>query len=81
MKVLISSNFKKHYDTYIDFIDHHWLNFFNKKKFDFKYIPKKDKFAFENIKNSKKIDFIIIPGSDLFKKDKVSKIRLNIENY
>ena len=80
MKVLISSNFKKHYDTYIDFIDHHWLNFFNKKKIDFTLIPNKEKLALEKIKNSKKIDLIIIPGgSDLFKKDKISKIRLNLE--
>ena len=80
MKVLISSNFKKHYDTHIDFIDHHWLNFFDKKKIDVTLLPNKEKLALEKIKNSKKIDLIIIPGgSDLFKKDKISKIRLDIE--
>jgi len=80
MKILISSNFKKHYDTHIDFIDHHWLNFFNKKKIDFILLPNKKKLALQKIKNSKKINFIIIPGgTDLFKKDKISKIRLDIE--
>lgn len=80
MKILISSNFKKHYDTHIDFIDHHWLNFFDKKKIDFILLPNKKKLALQKIKNSKKINFIIIPGgTDLFKKDKISKIRLDIE--
>ena len=80
MKILISSNFKKHYDTHIDFIDHYWLNFFNKKKIDFILLPNKKKLALQKIKNSKKINFIIIPGgTDLFKKDKKSKIRLDIE--
>jgi len=31
MKILISSNFKRHFSTYIDFLDHYWLNFFDKK--------------------------------------------------
>jgi gamma-glutamyl-gamma-aminobutyrate hydrolase PuuD len=82
MKVLISSNFKKHFDTRVDFIDYYWLNFFDKKKIDFTLLPNKKKLALEKIKNSKKIDLIIIPGgSDLFKRDKISKIRLNLEKF
>ena len=32
MKILISSNFKKHFNTHVDFIDHYWIDFFEKKK-------------------------------------------------
>ena len=81
MKILISSNFKKHFDTYIDFIDHYWLNFFNKKKHEFLLVPNSIKLASNLIKNSKNIDLIIIPGgNDLFEKSEISKARLKVEN-
>ena len=32
MSVIISSNYKKHYKTYIDFVDHYWINYFKLKK-------------------------------------------------
>ena len=32
MNIIISSNFKKHYNTYIDFIDHYWIDYFKLKK-------------------------------------------------
>ena len=32
MEILISSNFKKYFNTHIDFIDHYWTNFFEKKE-------------------------------------------------
>lgn len=81
MKILISSNFKKHFDTYIDFIDHHWLNFFDKKNYDFLLVPNSKRMALKLIKDNKNIDIIIIPGgNDLFEKKKISKVRLKVEN-
>ena len=81
MKILISSNFKKHFDTHIDFIDHHWLNFFDKKKYDFLLVPNSKRLALKLIKDNKNIDIIIIPGgNDLFEKSNISKSRLKVEN-
>ena len=28
MNIIISNNYKKYYKTYIDFIDHYWINYF-----------------------------------------------------
>ena len=39
MHFLISSNFKKYFDTYIDFVDHYWISYFDKKKIKFTIIP------------------------------------------
>ena len=81
MKILISSNFKRHFSTYIDFLDHYWLNFFDKKKYEFLLVPNSTKLATKLIKNNKIIDLIIIPGgNDLFEKSKISKSRLKVEN-
>ena len=80
MKILISSNFKKHHDTYIDFIDHYWVNFFDKKKYDFLLVPNSKRMAIKLINHTKKIDMIIIPGgNDLFGKNKISRSRLKVE--
>ena len=81
MKILISSNFKKHFDTYIDFIDHYWLNYFSEKKHEFLLVPNSKKMTEKLIKINKNIDLIIIPGgNDLFEKNKISKIRLKVED-
>ena len=81
MKILISSNFKRHFNTYIDFLDHYWLNFFDKKKYEFLLVPNSTKLATKLIKNNKNIDLIIIPGgNDLFEKSKISISRLKVEN-
>lgn len=80
MKILISSNFKRHFSTYIDFLDHYWLNFFDKKKYEFLLVPNSTKLATKLIKNNKNIDLIIIPGgNDLFEKSKISTSRLKVE--
>ena len=77
MKILISSNFKKHFDTHIDFIDHHWINFFDKKKYNFLLVPNSKRMALKLIKDNKNIDIIIIPGgNDLFEKKKFPKLDL-----
>ena len=79
MKILISSNFKKHFKTHIDFIDHYWINF-SKKRHDFYVIPNSLKSLNLTLKIKKKIDLIIIPGgNDLFKNDKLTKVRLKVE--
>ena len=39
MKILISSNTKKYFKTYIDFIDHYWLRYFEKKNYEFYLVP------------------------------------------
>ena len=39
MSVIISSNYKKYHKTYIDFIDHYWINYFKLKKISFFLIP------------------------------------------
>ena len=81
MKILISSNFKRHFSTYIDFLDHYWLNFFDKKKYEFLSVPNSTKLATKLIKNNKNIDLIIIPGgNDLLEKSKISISRLKVES-
>ena len=78
MSIIISSNFKKHYKTYIDFVDHYWINYFKKKRISFYSIPNISNYKINFPKN--KIKLIILPGgNDLFSKHKISKIRLKIE--
>ena len=80
MKIIITSNFKKYFDTHIDFLDHYWLDYFNKKNYDFELVPNSLKLAKKKFNNIKKKDLIILPGgSDLFENDKISKTRLTIE--
>jgi len=55
MKIYISSNFKKYFKTYIDFIDHYWIRYFDKKDNSFKLIPNSIKNLNEIIKDKKKL--------------------------
>ena len=78
MSVIISSNYKKHYKTYIDFVDHYWINYFKLKKISFFSLPNISNYKLEFSKY--KIKLIILPGgNDLFSKDKISKARLKME--
>ena len=78
MSIIISSNYKKHYKTYIDFVDHYWINYFKLKKKSFFSLPNITNYKIDFSKN--KIELIILPGgNDLFSKDKISKARLKIE--
>ena len=80
MKILISSNFKKHFNTHVDFIDHYWIDFFEKKKIEFKLVPNSIKNLKKILISEKNVKLIIIPGgNDLFKKNKLTKIRFKIE--
>ena len=78
MSIIISSNYKKYYKTYIDFIDHYWINYFRLKKIPFFSIPNIINYKKNFPKN--KIKLVILPGgNDLYSKDKISKIRLKVE--
>ena len=77
IKIGITSNIKKYYKGYIDFIDHYWVNFFEKKKIEYKLIPN-SKYLSEKI--LKKIDILILTGgNDIISKKKESIIRNKIE--
>ena len=79
MNVLISSNFKKHFNTYIDFVDHYWIKFFELRKINFIIVSNSIQINW-NIYNKYKIKLIIIPGgNDLFGSERLSKVRLNNE--
>ena len=78
MSIIISSNYKKHYKTYIDFVDHYWINYFKIKKKTFFSIPNMTNYKINSLK--KRVKLIILPGgSDIFSRDKISKVRLKVE--
>lgn len=78
MSIIISSNYKKHYKTYIDFVDHYWINYFKLKKKTFFSVPNISNYKINFSK--KKIRLIVLPGgNDLFSRDKISKVRLKVE--
>ena len=80
MKIWISSNFKKHYNTSIDFLEHTWINFFESGKHEFLIIPNSVKNLKLILINEKKPDLVILPGgNNLFGRDKLTKNRLKIE--
>jgi len=80
MNILITSNFKKYYRTYIDFVDHYWINYFEKRNYVFYQLPNSKKISKKILETINNIDIIILPGgNDLIKKDKYSNIRLNVE--
>ena len=74
----ITSNIKEYYSGYIDFIDHYWLNYFEKKNINYYLIPNKKK---TSIKILNKINLLIIPGgNDVSDFLKTSSMRNSIEN-
>ena len=78
MSIIISSNYKKHYKTYIDFVDHYWINYFKIKKKTFFSIPNIANYKINSLK--KRVKLIILPGgNDIFSRDKISKVRLKVE--
>ena len=77
LKIGITSNIKEYYKGYIDFIDHYWLDYFEKKNINYYLIPNKKKLS---IKKIKEINLLIIPGgNDVSNVLKTSKIRNIIE--
>ena len=80
MNILITSNYKKYHKTYIDFVDHYWINYFDKRNHVFNQLPNSIKISQKILKTIKWIDLIILPGgNDIMKKDKISKTRLKVE--
>ena len=74
----ITSNIKEYYKGYIDFIDHYWLDYFEKKNINYHLIPNKKKMS---IKILNKINLLIIPGgNDVSNILNTSKIRNTIES-
>jgi hypothetical protein len=74
MKIIITSNFKRYFKTYIDFLDHYWLNYFSKKNYNFLLIPNSLSLAKKKLNEIKDNDLIILPGgNDLFEKIKFRK--------
>jgi gamma-glutamyl-gamma-aminobutyrate hydrolase PuuD len=74
----ITSNIKEYYKGYIDFIDHYWLDYFEKKNINYYLIPNKKK---ASIKILNKINLLIIPGgNDVSNVLNTSKIRNTVEN-
>ena len=70
MLVGITSDIKKYYKTYVDILDHYWLNYFEKKKIDFVQFPNSIQLT-NRILLKKKLNFdlIIFPGGcDINKK-------------
>ena len=77
LKIGITSNIKEYYKGYIDFIDHYWLDYFEKKNINYYLIPNKKKLSKKKIKE---INLLIIPGgNDVSNVLKTSKIRNIIE--
>ena len=77
LKIGITSNIKKYYKGYIDFIDHYWLDYFEKKSINYYLIPNKKKLSKKKIED---INFLIIPGgNDVSNILNTSKIRNSIE--
>ena len=79
MIIFISSNVKKHFNTYVDFLDYNWIKYFEKKNYNFHIIPNSKK---NFLKISKKIKpnlIILAGGNDLFQVNRYVKNRLKVE--
>ena len=77
LKIGITSNIKEYYKGYIDFIDHYWLDYFEKKNINYYLVPNKKKLSKKKVKE---INLLIIPGgNDVSNILNTSKIRNNIE--
>ena len=77
LKIGITSNLKEYYKGYIDFIDHYWLNYFEKKNINYYLVPNKKKLSQKKIEE---INLLIIPGgNDVSNSLNTSKIRNSIE--
>ena len=77
LKIGITSNIKEYYKGYIDFIDHYWLNYFEKKNINYYLVPNKKKLSQKKIEE---INLLIIPGgNDVSNSLNTSKIRNSIE--
>ena len=65
MLIGISSNIKKHYANYCDFIDYYWIKYFNKKNYKFITIPNSSLSSSEILNKYKKsLDLLVLQGGN-----------------
>ena len=79
MRIFISSYFKTHFKTYIDYLDHYWIRYFEKKKYFFQLIPNSLLNSKNLINNIKKRFNNFAGGNDILGKNYLFKTRLKIE--
>ena len=80
MIVGITSDIKKYYRTYIDIIDHNWINYFENKKINYIQFPNSIKLT-NNILKKKNLNFdlIVFPGGCDINNKKPNKLRVITE--
>ena len=78
IKLAITSNIKKYYKGYIDFIDHYWIKAFEKKKIDYSLLPNNIILSRNILKKNNLL--ILAGGNDIITNKKDSKLRNKIEN-
>jgi len=86
MLIGISSNIKKHYANYCDFIDYYWIKYFNKKNYKFITIPNSSLSSSEILNKYKKsLDLLVLQGGndiytakkEILNRNKVEKSIIN----
>ncbi len=80
MIVGITSDIKKYYRTYIDIIDHNWINYFENKKINYIQFSNSIKLT-KNILKRKNLNFdlIIFPGGSDINNKKPNNLRVATE--
>ena len=70
MQIFITPNIKKYFKTYIDFLDHYWINFFKKKNLKYIMLNSEINNSLKILKSLKKKNNLLIltGGSDVEKK-------------
>jgi gamma-glutamyl-gamma-aminobutyrate hydrolase PuuD len=81
MQIFITPNIKKYFKTYIDFLDHYWINFFKKKNLKYIMLNSEINNSLKILKSLKKKNNLLIltGGSDVGKKTYISTRRDNLE--
>ena len=80
MIVGITSDIKKYFTTYIDILDHNWINYFERKKINYFQFPNSIKLTNNILKRKNlKIDLIIFPGGCDINNNKPNIFRINTE--
>lgn len=83
MNVYITSSIKKHFNTYIEFIDYYWINFFKKYNIDYEILPcdKSNSLKRFNIKKGANSILIITGGSDVIGSNFETRKRNLVESF
>ena len=78
IKLAITSNIKKYYKGYIDFIDHYWLKAFEKQNINYTLLPNNQILSKTILRKNNLL--ILAGGNDIISNKKESKLRNKIEN-